>query len=104
MDHDLIVEQVLERCKHLIENILQAPDLHSVATASLVLFAPLREVAREILQAKVALEAQQRRSQDVPCCCLDVHVTYVQTLLVIDLHLKWFTTSAVACQEYWAFV
>jgi hypothetical protein len=23
---------------------------------------------------------------------------------VIDLHLKWFTTSAVACQEYWAFV
>jgi hypothetical protein len=27
MDHDVIVGQLLDRCKSLIENILQAPDL-----------------------------------------------------------------------------
>ena len=59
MDHDLIVEQLLDRCKGFIENILQAPDLHNVATASLAIFAQMREVAREILQAKITLEAQQ---------------------------------------------
>jgi hypothetical protein len=31
MDHDLIVEQLLDRCKCFIEHILQASDLHSVA-------------------------------------------------------------------------
>jgi hypothetical protein len=51
MDHELIVEPLLDRCKCFIEHILQAPDLHSVATASLAIFAQLREVAREILQA-----------------------------------------------------
>jgi hypothetical protein len=55
MDHDIIVEQLLDRCKRFIENILQAPDLHSVATASLAIFAQMRDVAREILQAKIAL-------------------------------------------------
>ena len=28
MDHDLIVEHLIERCTCVIENILQAPDLH----------------------------------------------------------------------------
>jgi len=36
MDHDLIVEQWLDRCKGFIESILQAPDLHGVASSSLV--------------------------------------------------------------------
>jgi hypothetical protein len=65
MDHDLIVESLLDRCKHVIEHILQAPDLHSVASASLALFAQMREVAREILQAKITLETQQLKSQDI---------------------------------------
>jgi hypothetical protein len=38
MDHDLIVEQLLDRCKRFLENILQASDLHSVAAASLAIF------------------------------------------------------------------
>ena len=82
MDHELIVEQLLARCKGFIENILSAPDLHSVATASLAIFAQLREVAREILQAKMALEAQQRRRQDVARCCPDAHVRDVHTRTV----------------------
>jgi hypothetical protein len=82
MDHDIIVEQLLDRCKRFIENILQAPDLHSVATASLAIFAQMRDVAREILQAKIALEAQQHRSQDVARCCTDARVKYVHTRTV----------------------
>jgi hypothetical protein len=82
MDHELIVEHLLARCKGLIENILQAPDLHSVATASLAIFAQLREVARELLQAKMALEAQQRRRQDVGRCCPDANVRDVHTRTV----------------------
>jgi hypothetical protein len=39
MDHDVIVEQLLERCKRFIENILQAPDLPGVASASLAILA-----------------------------------------------------------------
>ena len=74
MDHDVIVEQVLDRCKSFIENILQAPDLQSVASASLAIFEQMRHVAREMLQAKVALEAQQLRSQDVAPCCPDARV------------------------------
>jgi hypothetical protein len=31
-DHDLIVEQLLDRCKGFIESISQAPDLHNVAS------------------------------------------------------------------------
>ena len=30
MDHDGLVDQLLDRCKGFIEDILQAPDLHSV--------------------------------------------------------------------------
>jgi hypothetical protein len=82
MDHDLIVEQLLARCKCFIENILQASDLHSVATASLAIFAQLREVAREILQAKITLEAQQLRGADIMPCCQDTGVRYVHTRTV----------------------
>jgi hypothetical protein len=82
MDHELIVEQLLARCKGFIESILQAADLHSVAPASLAIFAQMREVAREILQAKIALEAQQRRRQDVARCCPDASVRYVHTRTV----------------------
>jgi Uncharacterised protein family (UPF0236) len=82
MDHDSIVEQLLERCKRFIENILQAPDLHSVASASLAIFAQMRQVAREILQAKIAMEAQQRRSQEVARCCPEASVPYVHTRTV----------------------
>ena len=57
MAHDLIVEQLLARCKCFIEHILQASDLHSMATASLAIFVRLCEVAREVLQAKITPEA-----------------------------------------------
>ena len=49
MDHDLIVEQWLDRCKGFIESILQAPDLHGVASSSLAIFTQIRLVARDIL-------------------------------------------------------
>jgi hypothetical protein len=82
MDHDLIVEQLLDRCKQFIENILQASDLHRVATASLAIFAKLREVAREILQAKITREAQQRKSMDIAPCCSETRVRYIHTRTV----------------------
>jgi hypothetical protein len=82
MDHDLIVEQLLDRCKCFIEHILQASDLHSVATASLTIFTQLREVAREVLQAKMTLEAQQLKSADVAPCCPDTRARYIHTRLV----------------------
>jgi hypothetical protein len=82
MDHDGIVEQLLDRCKGLIESMLQAPDLRSVASASLAIFAQMRPVARDILQAKITLEAQQLTRADVPPCCPAVGVTYVHTRTV----------------------
>jgi hypothetical protein len=82
MDHDLIVEQLLDRCKCFIEQILQASDLHSVATASLAIFAQLREVAHEVLQAKIDLEAQQLTRADVAPCCPDTRARYLHTRLV----------------------
>ncbi len=82
MDHDRIVEQLLTRCKCFIENILQASDLHSVATTSLAIFAQLREVAREILQAKITLEAQQLKRADIAPCCPETGVRYIHTRTV----------------------
>jgi hypothetical protein len=82
MDHDVIVEALLDRCKRFIENILQAPDLHSVASASLAIFAQMRHVARDILQAKITLEAEERRGADVTPCCQEARVTYVHTRTV----------------------
>src|SRR2546430_9380764 len=82
MDHELIVEQLLERCKCFIAHTLQAPDLHRVATASLAIFAQLREVAREMLQAKITWEAQQLKSADVAPCCQNSRVRYLHTRTV----------------------
>ena len=59
-----------------------------MATASLAIFTQVRDVAREILQAKITLEAQQLKGADiVPCCpdsrARDIHTRTVspQTLL-----------------------
>jgi hypothetical protein len=82
MDHDGIVEQLLDRCKGFIENILQAPDLHTVASAALAIFTQIRQVARDILQAKVILEAQQLTCADVTPCCPEASMTYVHTRTV----------------------
>jgi Uncharacterised protein family (UPF0236) len=82
MDHDLIVEHLLDRCKCFIENILQASDLHHVAAASLAIFEQMRQVARDLLQAKIDLEAQQRQRTAVACCCQNASVIYVHTRTV----------------------
>jgi hypothetical protein len=82
MDHDLIVEQLLARCKGFLETILQASELHRVATASLAIFEPIRPVVREILQAKITVEAQQRKGTDVTPCCEHASVRYVHTRVV----------------------
>jgi hypothetical protein len=82
MDHDGIVDPWLDRCKGLIENIMQAPDLHSVASASLAILAQMRPVARDILQAKIALAAQQLMRADVTPGCQEAGVTVVHTRTV----------------------
>jgi hypothetical protein len=82
MDHELIVEQLLARCKGFIENILQGPDLHRVATASLAIFEQMRQVAREILQAKIHLEAQQLKGTAVVPCCPEAGARSVHTRAV----------------------
>jgi hypothetical protein len=82
MDHDGIVEQLLDRCKGFIENILQPPDLQSVACASLAIFTQIRQVARDLMQAKITLEAQQLTRADVSPCCPEAHMTYVHTRTV----------------------
>jgi hypothetical protein len=66
MNHDLIVEQLFEGCKWFMETILQAPNLHHVGSASLAIFTQRRQVAWEMLQAKITLEAHQLKSQDIP--------------------------------------
>lgn len=82
MDHDAIVEQLLDRCKRFIAHILQAPDLHSVASASLAIFTQMRHVARDILQAKVTLEAQELKRANVTPCCPEAGITLVHTRTV----------------------
>jgi hypothetical protein len=82
MDHDGLVDHWRERCKGLIETIMQAPDLHSVASASRAIRAQMRPVGRDILQAKIALEARQLRRADVMPCCQEAGVTWVQTRTV----------------------
>jgi hypothetical protein len=69
MDHELIVEPLLAWCKGFIENMVQATDLHRVATASIAIFKQMRQVARESLQAKIPLEAQQLKGTAVVPCC-----------------------------------
>lgn len=103
MDHDLIVEQLLDRYKGFIEHILQASDLHSVATASLAIFAQLREVAREILQAKITVTAQQLKSADILPCCPASRVRYIHTrtvspqTLLGEVHIPVRTFQCAGC-------
>jgi hypothetical protein len=94
MDHDLSVEQLLDRCKGFSENILQAADLHSVATASRAIFAQRREVAREVLEAKITLEAQQLKRADVAPCCPDARARYLHTRMVSPQ--TWFGQGHIA--------
>jgi hypothetical protein len=61
---------------------LQGPDLHRVATASLAIFEQMRQVAREILQAKLHLEAQQRKGTAVVPYCPEAGARYVHTRAV----------------------
>jgi hypothetical protein len=75
MDHDRIVEHLLARGKCFLKTIVQASDLHHVAAASLANFAQMRPVARDILQAKIALEAQQRQGTAVARCGQEASVT-----------------------------
>ena len=89
MDHDAIVEQLLARCKGFIENIWQAADLHSVATASLAIVEQMRQVAREMLQAKVHREAEQLKRAAVTPCGQEAGAS--------DVH-----TRAVSPQTLWA--
>jgi hypothetical protein len=77
MSHNLIVEQLFGRCKWFMENILQAPDLHHVGSASLAIFTQRRQVVREMLQAKINLEAQQLKSQDIAPCCQEASMIFV---------------------------
>jgi hypothetical protein len=46
LDRDLIVGQLMNRCKRFIENILEDADLQTVATASLAIFDQMRDIAR----------------------------------------------------------
>jgi hypothetical protein len=62
--------------------MLQAPDLHNVSSASLAMFTPMRPVARDILQAKITLEAQQLARSEVTPCCPKAGVTSVHTRTV----------------------
>jgi hypothetical protein len=61
---------------------LQVSDLHNVAAASLAIFVQMRQVARDILQAKIDLEAQQRQRTDVAPCCQEAGARYVHTRTV----------------------
>jgi len=72
----------LDRCKPFLETIVQASDLHRVATASRALFAQLREVAWERLQAKLMREAQPRKSMDIAPGCPETRVRYLHTRTV----------------------
>jgi hypothetical protein len=82
MDQDLIVEQLMYRCKQLIDKILHAQDLQSVAAISLAILGHIREVARAILQAKIDLEAKRLRRQPVALCCrgADLHAIHTRSV------------------------
>lgn len=82
MDHAMIVGQVMHHCKRLIERVLDASDLQTVATASLAIVDQMREVARALLQAKVDLEAHKLRRQAVPPCCPGASLRYIHTRTV----------------------
>jgi hypothetical protein len=71
MDHDMSVGPRLYRGQSLIENISHAPDLHSVAPASLVVFARLRAAAPRSGQTTHPL-ADQQRGISLPTCAISM--------------------------------
>jgi hypothetical protein len=79
MDQNVIVEQLMNQCKRLIDKILNTPDLQSVAAASLRILEHIREVARAILQAKVDLEAGRLKHKPVTSCCPGADMDYIHT-------------------------
>lgn len=87
MDQDVIVEQLMHRCKHLINKILNAQDLQSVAATSMTIWAHMRDVARAILQAKVDLEAERLTQQPVTSCCPGADMDYIHTRSVSPMTL-----------------
>ncbi len=93
IDHGLIVEPLLDRGKCCMENILQAADLYSGTAASLAILEQMRHVAREILQAKINLEAHQLKRTEVTPCCQAADVRYMHTrmgspqTLLGDVHI-----------------
>lgn len=82
MDRAMIVGQVMQHCKRVIDNVLEAADLQTVATASLTIFDQIREVAGALLQAKVDLEAHTLHSHPVTSCCPGAALKYVHTRTV----------------------
>ena len=61
---------------------MQAPDLPSVAWASLAIFTQIRQVARDLLQAKITREAQQRTRTEVTSCGPEASLAQVDTRTV----------------------
>ena len=92
IDHDLIVEPLLARGTCVMEQILLASDLHNVAAASLAICAPMRQVARDMRQAKIDLEAQPRQGTAVARCC--------QEASVLDVHTRTVSPETL-CGEVW---
>src|SRR3989442_12589483 len=79
MDRAMIVGQVMQHCKRLIDNVLEAADLQPVATASIALFNQMWEVARALLQAQVDLPAPQPHCQSPSPCRARAALQYVHT-------------------------
>jgi hypothetical protein len=82
MDQSVIVDQVMHRCKQLINTLLDAQDLQDIAAASLVIFERIREVARAVLQAKIDLAADRLTRQAPLPCCPPAAMTYIHTRTV----------------------
>jgi hypothetical protein len=72
----------MDRCKQLIDKILHAPDLQSVAAISLAILAHLREVARAILQAKIDLEARRLTREPIAAWCPGADMASIHTRTV----------------------
>ena len=82
MDHARLVDQRLDRGNGGIEQIVPASDLHRVATASRAIFAPGRNVARAMLQAKITREAHQLPSMAIGPWCPERRARYLPTRTV----------------------
>lgn len=79
MDQDVIVEQLMNRCKGLIDKMLSTQDLQSVAAVSMAILEQIRDVAHAILQAKVDLEAGRLKAQPVAACCPGADMADIHT-------------------------